>query len=324
MIESSKLVQIEPQDEGKRIDTFLADKFPDHSRSYFQKLIISGKVLLNRMSTKPRIILKEGDRIQVIFAEQKLESLPKPEKMPLDIIYEDANVIIINKPAGIVVHPAAGNESGTIVNALIQRFPEITEAISSNELLARQRPGLVHRLDKDTSGVLVAAKNSRTMHSISRQIQHRDIKKIYMAICLGWPKENSGRLINYLGRDKKNRQKMTEVGADRGKEAISEYRVVDHFLGPDNAKISLIEFDIKTGRTHQIRVQSSTIGYPIIGDIIYGNKISLNISKTLQAKRQMLHAKAISFCLPGATKQSTFESPIPIDFDSILAQLNPA
>lgn len=318
-----KKIIVEQFEIGERIDKFLSAKFPTYSREYFLDLIKKEKVLLNKKSVKPSYLLKDKDIIEFDFIEQEKTGEPQPEKIDLNIIYEDDNVIVLNKQSGIVVHPACGNTGGTLVNALIEYFPKIKEAVyDENNLVSLQRPGLVHRLDKDTSGAIIIAKNKRAMHSLSRQIQNRNAQKTYLAVCLGWPKEDSGHLESHLGRHPKNRKKIANIGEGKGKEAISDYKVKKYF---DTAagKFSLIEFDIKTGRTHQIRVQASDMGNPVLGDNFYGNTISETLSHKLKIKRQLLHANQLKITLPGDNNKTTFVAPLPEDIRAILDKLTP-
>lgn len=307
---------------GERLDIFLANFFPEYSRNYFSVLIRNGDVKVSNQAQKPSYKLKCSDNISIDFKEIETKKELVPSQLKLDIIYEDQNVIAINKQAGIVVHPAAGNYENTLVNALVNYFPEIKKAVyDKSSQISRLRPGLVHRLDKDTSGVIIIAKNVRSMHSLSRQIQNRTVKKIYWALCYGWPKEVSGTLINYLGRHLKNRKHIADIGKEKGKEAISQYKVVNFLKNEKGDKASLIEFNIKTGRTHQIRVQSSRIGHPVLGDDFYGNKNSDLLSKNLNINRQMLHARTLEITLPGDNKATKFEAPLPEDFRNILDSL---
>jgi 23S rRNA pseudouridine1911/1915/1917 synthase len=179
----------------------------------------------------------------------------------------------------------------------------------------------VHRLDKNTSGVIIAAKNAKTLYGLSKQIKDKAATKIYWAICWGWPKSDQGRLINFIGRDPKDRKKMAEVGPKKGREAISDYKVLRHLTDDNENYYSLIEFNIKTGRTHQIRVQSKLMGNPILGDEVYGNKISQELSRKLNIKRQLLHARYLSITIPSESKQRTFEASLPDDFKSICEKL---
>ncbi len=302
---------------GERLDKFLTISFPKYSRNYFLNLIKIGSVSVNKKEVKPKYAVKENDIVEVIFEEKTIAELA-PENIPVDIIYQDNNVLIINKQAGIVVHPGAGHNQGTLVNALINKFPEIKEAVfEKDNSISLLRPGLVHRLDKDTSGLIVIARNKKAMHSLSRQIQNRSVEKIYWAICYGAPKKDRGEIVSFLGRHFKNRKKMADIGEEKGKKAVSYYKVLRYF-NSDNKSFSLIEFNIKTGRTHQIRVQASNLGNPILGDETYGSKQSIKLSRDLRISRQLLHAKRLSLTLPGDNKKRTFTSSLPQDFNSIL------
>jgi len=317
-----KKINIKTDETGDRLDSYLAKQFSNLSRSYLAKQIKEGGVTVNSKLVKSSYKLNPLDQIELNFTIQQEEKRILPEKIDLDIIYEDENVIVLNKKPGIVVHPAAGNTKGTLVNALLQYFPKIKEAVyQKGNVVSEQRPGLVHRLDKDTSGIMIVAKNSRAMHSLSRQIQNRTIKKIYWALCCGWPKNSKGRLINYLGRHPKNRKMIADIGKDKGKEAISDYEVLQYLEDKAGNRVSLIEFDIKTGRTHQIRVQANIIGTPVLGDSVYGDKHCINLSKKLNVERQMLHAKILEITLPGDQKKSVFKAPLPEDFNSRLENL---
>lgn len=303
---------------GERIDKFLAKEFSEFSRSYFEKLILDNRVLVNDQKIKSNQILKSDDKIAIDFAPECETTDPVGQKIDLDIIFEDDNVIVLNKPAGLVVHPAAGHTENTLINALLNHFPRISEAVYDKENpISRLRPGLVHRLDKDTSGIMIVAKNERAIHSLSKQIQNRTVKKIYIGLCYGWPKNERGRMRSFLGRHPKNRKKIAEISEEKGKEAITEYRVVENFTFKKE-KISLIEFDIMTGRTHQIRVQISSLGHPILGDDFYNNRASNKLSAKLNVYRQLLHAKSLSISLPGESKSKTFEAPLPEDFQLTL------
>jgi 23S rRNA pseudouridine1911/1915/1917 synthase len=278
-------------------------------------------VLVNSKVVKPSYKLKTSDDIIVTFRE-KIQKELSPENIPLNIIFENDDVIVLNKPAGLVVHPAHGNAEGTLINALLNYFPPIKSAIyNQDNEVSRLRPGLVHRLDKDTSGVIIIAKNARALHSLSKQIQNRTVKKVYIALCAGRPSRDEGRLVNYLGRNPKDRKKMADIGIDKGKEAVSDYQVVKAYSF-DNQAICEIEFDIKTGRTHQIRIQSSIAGFPVLGDDFYGSKTSHKITVVLGIKRQMLHAKSLTITLPDDNKPTTFEAPLPDDFTEAVNKLS--
>ncbi len=316
-----KKIKISEKETGERLDVFLAKNFTEYSRTYFSDLIKKGDVKVNGDKNKSSYRIDTNDEIIINFIEAPKTDL-LPEDIKLDIIYEDKDVIVLNKQAGIVVHPAAGNSSGTLVNALISHFPEIREAVYDQKSeVSRIRPGLVHRLDKDTSGALIVAKNSRAMHSLSRQIQNRTVKKTYLALCFNWPNKASGELISHLGRHPKNRKLIAHIGPTKGKEAISSYEVLKYLSDNSENKYCLIEFNIKTGRTHQIRVQAADMGSPVMGDKAYGNKQSIKLSDNLGIERQLLHAKTLSITLPGNTKPSIFDAPLPQDMKEALSRL---
>ena len=311
------------QTEPERLDKFLAESLPEISRSSLAKSIKDDLVQINGQAAKPKTILKTSDHITLDLPEIENDTTPKADsEITLDLIYEDQDVIIVNKQPGLVVHPAAGHLGATLVNALLSYFPEIKEAVYDPENpVSLQRPGLVHRLDKDTSGAIMIARNARSLHSLSRQIQKRAVKKTYWALCAGWPKEADGRITSYLGRHPKDRKLITDVGEEKGKEAISIYKTLRFLKDEKGEKISLVEFNILTGRTHQIRVHAKDLGFPVLGDLAYGNKDSDQISKRLGVTRQMLHAKTLTFYLPGDDHASTFEAKLPEDFKSALEQL---
>ena len=305
---------------GERLDIILTKKYPEFSRSFFANLIKEQKTTVNDTTIKPSYIAKINDCVKLELSEVKNEtSLPKPENIKLDIIYEDKNVIVLNKQPGLVVHPAAGNKEGTLINALIYYFPQIQEAVyEKGNPVSEARPGLVHRLDKDTSGVMIVAKNLRSMRSLSRQIHNRNIQKIYFALCCGWIGHEKGTLLNYLGRDPKNRKMIADIGKEKGKEAISDYQVINYLIDKFGNKASLVEFQIHTGRTHQIRIQSKIMGHPVLGDLVYGNESSIKISHLHKINRQLLHAKRLTVYLLDEKNERTFCAPTPSDFQQVL------
>ncbi|MDO8444338.1 MAG: RluA family pseudouridine synthase [bacterium] len=314
---------VDKKDQGIRLDQYLFQKNPDYSRSYFSHLIKNKLVIVNDSVKKASYRIETGDKIKFDLIEKQALGPIEAENIPLDVIFENKDVVVVNKQAGLVVHPATGNHSGTLVNALAYNFPRIKDAvIEKGSKLSESRPGLVHRLDKDTSGILIVAKNTKAMISLSKQIKDRKVKKKYWAICGDWPKTEKGRLVNYLGRDSRNRKSYTEVGKEKGREAISNFRVINYFTTKTGEKVSLIEFDIETGRTHQIRTQAKIAGFPVLGDTVYNSKKSLTVSRRLGIERQMLHAKKLSIILPGRDKQQHFEAPPPADFSNTLAKLN--
>jgi len=317
------IIEVRSNQAGERLDKFLSNNFSDYSRAHFIKLISAGLVLINGLTRKPSYLMHTGDKVSITWRQEEgLKELEKESHIPLDIIFEDKNVIVLNKQAGVVVHPAAGHPKGTLVNALISHFPKIKEAVynpKSETSLAR--PGLVHRLDKDTSGVMVIAKNVRSMYSLSKQIQNRTVKKIYLGICYDWPQNDRGVLESFLGRHPKDRKKIANIGKEKGKEAVTFYKVIDYYYTADNQKVSLVKFDLKTGRTHQIRVQAADMHCPILGDTTYGNKPSTKLSEVLNIKRQLLHSHSLEVYLPGATKLTKFVAPLPNDLIKTLSLL---
>lgn len=264
--------------QGVRLDRYLVSKITTESRSRLKSLIDEGGVLLEGKKTKASTILKAGQKVSVQFPENKDLSY-EPEDIPLDIIFEDNDVIVLNKPIGMVIHPAAGNKSGTLVNALLHYYPDIKSVGETD------RPGIVHRLDKDTSGCMVVAKTEESRRALVKQFVNRTISKKYLCVVAGEPKNNSGVIDNFIGRNPNDRKKMA-VLTDGGKRAVTEYRVVE-----GNENWSAIECDLKTGRTHQIRVHMKSLMCPILGDPIYGNKTT----NAYDTRRMMLHSWHLSF-----------------------------
>lgn len=318
-------LRVQENEAGERADLFLAKKIPDFSRGQIQQAIDAAAITIDGKIIKSSYKLREGNTILVdekYFADQNQPTKLLAEKIPLDVIYENKDLLVINKPAGLVVHPAAGNKTGTLVNAILNYDPKIANAVhdkSKQESL--MRPGIIHRLDKDTSGVLLVAKTKKVLTSLSKQLQNKTIKKKYLALVYGWPQE-AGRIKSYLARGKKNRKIVVEVESRLGKEAVSNYKVISFLTTADDKNhLALIEIEIPTGRTHQIRVQFKGIGHPLIGDQIYNTKGSKKISDVLGAKRQMLHAATIEFTPLGANKSITIETKLPKDFQKVQAKL---
>jgi len=287
---------------GKRLDIFLVENFPQYSRSYFQKLINQGFVLVQGALQKPSYKLHPNEKIEITFPPPEV-SLVKPQDIPLDIIYEDEEIVVVNKSAGMVVHPACGHKNGTLVNALVYHYRNLP----GSEI----RPGLVHRLDKDTSGVMVIAKNESALGGLSTQFQKRKVEKIYLALVYGCPKENKGRIVAPLGRDLKNRKKVS-ITSFRSQEAITEYELRENF--PQG--VSLLEVRPFTGRTHQLRVHLAAIGHPVCGDREYSPK-----KKSEFYPRLMLHSWKLRFVHPGKKELKEFVAPLPKDFSGILNTL---
>jgi len=317
--------KISNSEAGKRVDLFLAKKMTEISRGQIQQAIQKSAITINGKSIKSSYKLRESNTIFVdkkYFSDKNQSKKLLPEKIPLDVIYENKDLLVINKPAGLIVHPAAGNSSGTLVNAILNYDPKIASAVhNKSDQLSLVRPGIIHRLDKDTSGVLLVAKNKKALTSLSKQLQNKMIKKRYLALVFGWPPE-SGSIKSYLARGKKNRKIVIEVKNREGKEAISNYKIKKYLLTADGKNhLALVEVEIPTGRTHQIRVQFKSIGYPIIGDQVYNTKESKRLSDVLGAKRQMLHAYSVEFISPGENKSKTINTKLAKDFQQIQAKL---
>ena len=284
---------------NERMDSFLSRK-TDFTRSRIQQLIkngditVNGKNAKNNKKIKSSYKIEENDRIEIFIPETEQAEII-PENIKIDIIYEDEDIAVINKNAGLVVHPAQGHYSGTLVNAILYHIKDLSGI--NGEI----RPGIVHRLDKDTSGLIVIAKNDKAHINLAKMFQEKKIKKTYLAILKGKLTKEKGRIVTQIGRDTDDRKKMTVIkGNDRGKEAITNYNVIC-----SNELFTLVKVYIETGRTHQIRVHMKYMGYPILGDMVYGRKDS--------EKRQMLHAYKLEFLHPVTEKPMKFISEIPED-----------
>ncbi len=292
-----------PEEAGQRIDKLLANHYPLFSRTYFQKLIDEGFVLINGSQVKKRITPERGDEIEVCF-QLPPESSLTPEKIPLEVLYEDEHLLAINKPAGMVVHPAPGHPSGTFVNALLAHCQNL--APTDDPL----RPGIVHRLDKETTGVLLAAKTSLAHQKLVNAFASRQIEKTYLAICTGKPPNT---IIDApIGRHPVHRKEMA-VLTDKGKEAISQIQVLAF-----NEEISLVLVRPRTGRTHQIRVHLKHLGAPVLGDSVYGRRKSNEESKTV---RQLLHAYRLQFMHPITKAPLSLIAPLPSDIKEWIVKL---
>lgn len=300
-----------PQEKsGERLDKFLSELNPTSSRSYLQKLIKSGETEINGKVCKiPKTELKNGEKITLYLPEEK-RSVDKilPETSDLKKIYEDNEILVIDKPAGMAVHPAPGTLSGTVVNALLGIYSDFAEKMQDNE-----RPGIVHRLDKDTSGCLIIAKTPSAKFAISKQFADRKIEKKYLAITCGIPSQRHETIKTFIGRHPVDRKKMA-VLKDAGREAISEYKVLAT-TEIEGQKLALLEVNLKTGRTHQIRVHLAHIKCPILGDPIYGGY------QKIKTPRLMLHAWKISFLHPVSSEKISFQSPPPQEFEKIIGGL---
>lgn len=289
---------------GKRLDVFLTNNLEDSSRGYIQKLIKNKDVLVNEKVEKVKYLLKLNDKIEIKIPEPK-ELEIKAENIDIEIIYEDDDIIIVNKPQGMVVHPAPGNYNGTLVNALMYHCKDKLSSI--NGVI---RPGIVHRIDKDTSGILMIAKNNKAHAFLSNLLKTHDIIREYHFICYGVFKEDKVTVNKPIGRNPKDRLKMAIV--EDGRNAITHFEVIERFEGYTYVKATL-----ETGRTHQIRVHSRSLNYPLVGDSVYGVKKS----KLKKIKGQMLHAKKLGFIHPTTGKYVEFESKLPERFEAMLKKL---
>ncbi len=285
---------------GVRLDRFVGENCPGLSRTHAQKLIAEGFITVNGQAAKAGHRLDAGDKIAVIIPPEPPPSM-SPEAIPLSIIYEDDDVLVVDKPAGMTVHPAPGHPGHTLANAVLARFPELGD--EDNTL----RPGIVHRLDKDTSGIILVAKNRVAQANLAGQFKSRSVKKNYLVLVKGKLTPETGTIEADIGRDPRNRQRMAVVS--RGREARTEYRVIKHI-----GKYSLLEIKPETGRTHQIRVHLAAIGYPVVGDTTYG-------VKNPKLSRQFLHASKLGFHLPSSGKYVEFEAPLPQDLDRVLRDI---
>ncbi|MFQ8660590.1 MAG: RluA family pseudouridine synthase [Clostridia bacterium] len=288
---------------SKRIDAYMAEKYEDISRVAIQRLIETGKILVNGKKVKASYKVQVNDKI-TMEEEKAVEVELKAQDIPVEIIYEDRDIIVVNKPKGMVVHPANGNPDGTLVNAIMAICKDSLSGIGGEI-----RPGIVHRLDKDTSGILIVAKNDKAHINLSEQIKEHKVKKTYIALVKGIVKENNATINMPIGRSEKDRKKMAVT--KKGKEAITHFKVLKRY-----DKYTLLEINIETGRTHQIRVHLSQIGYPIVGDEVYSKgKNEWNI------KGQCLHAKSLDFKHPVTNENMHLEAKIPQYFEKILEEL---
>jgi 23S rRNA pseudouridine1911/1915/1917 synthase len=301
--ERDGIVELRPgrDDIGARLDRYVTDQLPALSRGTVQGLIESGRILVDGQQRKPKFRMTPGEVVSVDIPPPRIDEI-LPDPIPLAVVYEDADVIVVDKPAGMVVHPAPGHPRGTLANALLAHVPGISVGGS-------QRPGIVHRLDKDTSGLIVAAKTDRGRTALVAQWEDRSVEKSYIALVSGSIEDEEAIIDAPIGRDPKNRQRMAVVRS--GRPAVSRFHVVERFLSS-----TLLEVTIETGRTHQIRVHLAFIGHPIVGDQTYGKARPADPP----VQRHFLHASALAFQLPDGTALR-LEAPLPNDLQMVLENL---
>lgn len=304
--QEKRFLSIQAGEVGLRLDRYLASVLTGVSRTTAQQLIVDGLVLVNGRPSKPGYALRSGDEVQVSSLTQKSKATHiRPQSLPLDVIYEDKDLLVVNKAAGMVVHPAPGHHDDTLVNALLARYPDIQREGTE------QRPGIIHRLDKDTSGLIIVARNAATQAALLGQMKRREIVKRYLALVGGVVALDQGSIDAPIGRNPRRRQQMaiTAVGS---KEARTHFRVLERFQ-----RHTLLLVELETGRTHQIRVHLKAIGHPIVGDPVYGSG-SLIRGATL--KRQFLHAYQLRFTHPTTGAVMDLEAPLPDDLQAVLDQ----
>jgi 23S rRNA pseudouridine1911/1915/1917 synthase len=308
--------RIEEAEAGQRLDRVLAARHPDFSRSRLKALIEEGRVSADGATiTEPSYRVKQGQTFTTQVPEAEPYE-PEGQEIPLDILYEDSELIVIDKPAGLVVHPAPGNPDLTLVNALIAHCGDSLSGIGGV-----RRPGIVHRLDKDTSGVMVAAKTDRAHHALSRQFEERTAERAYLAVVWGAPAPAQGRVEGNIGRDPRNRKKMAIVGEGRGKPAATNYRLVKRY----GIWASLVECRLETGRTHQVRVHMTHIGHSLVGDQLYGRAtrsrtkgLPEDVVEAMRGfPRQALHARLLAFDHPVTGERLSFETELPSDMKKL-------
>jgi len=306
---AGRTIVLKPEraDTNTRLDKYVAQQLPELSRSYLQQLIEQGNVLVDGQVRRAAFKVTPGETV-VVNVPPPVAIEVEAENIPLDIVYEDEDIIVINKPAGMVVHPAPGHASGTLVNALLHHAPEIAVGGSL-------RPGIVHRLDKDTSGLMVVAKTDRARNTLVSQWEERSVEKRYIALVSGIIEDDEATIDAPIGRDPMQRQRMAVVPS--GRRAVSHLKVLERF---PNANATLVQVDIETGRTHQIRVHLAFIGHPIIGDEVYGRVRDNGKRADPRVKRQFLHAARIAFDHPNGQRM-VFEAPLPDDLQAALDRI---
>jgi len=303
---------VSPEAVGLRLDSFLASHLEEISRTRVQRAIVDGDVLINERVAKPSYRLRDGDQIEIDLPEPPSVKLV-PEAIPLNIVYEDADLIVVNKPAGMVVHPGAGVEAGTLANALVFHFNSLSGAAG------RTRPGIVHRLDKETSGLLVVAKNDVAHERLSDQFRDRQVFKMYVALVYGRVSKERGEIEARIGRSARNRTRMSVLRGGAGRAAHTIFEVARRYQD-----FTLLNVQIKTGRTHQIRVHLAHVGHPVVGDSTYGGGRENSIRNPLIKRavqslgRHFLHSAKIAFNHPRSGERLEFTSPLPAELEALL------
>lgn len=301
-----RTLSIQADEAGVRLDRYLTIVLPGISRTTVQKLIENGEVLVNRHASKSSYTLRIGDEVQVMSLNMHDKAIKiMPRSLPIDIVYEDKDLLVVNKAAGMVVHPAPGHHDDTLVNALVARYPDITGG--DTEL----RPGIIHRLDKDTSGLIIVARNAAAHAALASQMKRHEIVKSYLALVEGVVALDQGSIDAPIGRNPRQRKQMA-ITAARSREARTHFRVLERFN-----RHTLLLVELETGRTHQIRVHLKAIGHPIVGDPVYG---SGSTNRGLKLKHQFLHAYQLKFAHPTTGNIVNLEAPLPEDLQAILKQ----
>lgn len=303
-----KVIEVEKAEAGKRLDVFVTEKL-HRTRSFVNQLIKKSNVFVNKKGEiKSGYRVKTGDIIEILLPDEKITLRPEP--IPIEILYKDDDIVVVNKPAGLVMYPAAGHRSGTLMNALAYHIDKLASVGGP------LRPGVVHRLDKDTSGVVVVALSEKAYYALIEVFKRREIRRAYYAIVFGHMKEKEGEIELHIGRSKTHRKKMSTM-VKRGRYAKTYWRVMEEYRDA-----TLIEVRLATGRTHQIRVHFSSIGHPVLGDSVYGRKTSLKIKeRTIKIPRQMLHAFELGFVHPVMGEWLEFSSPMPEDILDLIQKL---
>lgn len=299
---SSGTITLSPDAPGQRLDQYLAAAVESLSRTEAQRLIKAGQVTVNGRSAKAAYRIEPGDSIAITLVMRQPQVIA-PEDIPLDVVYEDADLAAVDKPAGMVVHPAYGNVSGTLVNAALARWPEM------RRITGEDRAGIVHRLDKDTSGVIVLARTSAALKSLQAQFKARTVAKKYLALADGHPETDAGIIEAPIGRDPRQRKRMAVV--KHGRPALTRYEVIEKF-----EECCLLSVEPATGRTHQIRVHLAWLGHPLVGDEVYGHR-----KQRIACPRLFLHAAELQVDSPSSGARLTFSAPLPVELEAVLARL---